>query len=184
MEYFREKRRAGLIDTKTCDRMMEVVSHMEENGCSFVDVIGCGTYGSVLKVKNDKTNEEMAAKVVQKSYASDGEISLWKDINHPHTLKLKDLQFVYHADAYIFLTDVYPKNLEEALFESSLVENKNATSQVIKWLTEILDAVSCLHDSDLSHNDIKGNNVLISEDNSAVLSDFGFLCNAAEPIKK
>lgn len=184
MEYFRNKRRAGLIDNKTCEKMMEVVNHLEEAGYEFTDVIGQGTFGSVLKVKNSKTNEEMAAKVVEKKYASEGEVNLWKTLEHPNILKLKDVQFVYYGDSYIFLTQVYPKNLEQALMESSFIKNKNALPQIIGWLKQILEAVSCLHSNELSHNDIKGNNVLISGDNLAVLSDFGFLSSAKIPIRK
>lgn len=184
MEYFRNKRRAGLIDTKTCDKMMEIVNHLEENGYEFIDVIGQGTFGSVLKVKNSKTNEEMAAKVVEKKYASEGEVNLWKTLNHPNILNLKDVQFVYYGDSYIFLTQVNPKNLEQALMESSFIKNKNALTQIIGWLKQILDAVSCLNSNQLSHNDIKGNNVLISGDNLAVLSDFGFLSSTEIPIRK
>lgn len=184
MDYFREKRRAGLIDAKTCERMMEVVNHIEENGYKFIDVIGNGTCDLVMKIRNPETNEKMAAKVVQKDHASEGEIALWKTLNHDHILKLKDVQFIYHADAYIFLTAVYPKSLEEALSDSSLRKSRNALSQVIKWLKQTLEAVAYLHESNLSHNDLKGNNVLISSNNSAVLSDFGFLCHSEKPIRK
>lgn len=184
MEYFRKKRQAGLIDTKTCEKMMEIVNHLEENGYMFIDVIGQGTFGCVLKVKNSERKEEMAAKVVEKNCASEGELNLWKTLNHPNILKLEDVQSVYYADSYIFLTQVYPKNLEQALLEPCFIKNRNALPQTIVWLKQTLDAISSLHSDNLSHNDIKGNNVLISSNKSAVLSDFGFLCSAEKPITK
>lgn len=184
MEYFKEKRRAGVIDKRTCDRLMEIVKHKEEQGYTFIEEIGRGTFGSILKVKNNGTNEELAVKVVQKCYATDGEITLWENLVHPNILKLKDFEFVYHADSCLFVTDVYPKNLEEALMECSFRRNKNASTQVIAWLAQVLEAVNYLHGRNLSHNDIKHNNVLISSQNSAVLSDFGFLCSAEKPTRK
>lgn len=184
MEYFRQKRREGLINIKTYDRMIEVVNHIEENGYNFLDVIGQGTFGSVFKVKNSKTNEELAAKVVQKQYSSGGEVDLWKTLNHPNILKLKDVQYVYYADSYLFLSPLYPKNMEQAVLESAIVTSKNALSLIIEWIKQTLDAVSYLHSGNLSHNDIKSNNVLIANNNTAVLSDFGFLCSVEKPIKK
>lgn len=184
MDYFREKRRANLIDAKTCDIMMEIVNHIEEKGYRFIDEIGHGTYGTVLKVKNDKSNDEMAAKVVQKKYASDGEVDLWKKLNHANILKLIDVQYVYHADSYLFVTPLYAKNLEEAILEPSFLTNKKALLQVIDWMKQIMNGVSCLHSESLSHNDIKANNVLVASNNSVVLSDFGFLCSAVKPITK
>lgn len=184
MDYFREKRREGLIDTKTCDRMMEIVNHIEEKGYRFIDVIGQGSYGSILKVRNDETKDEMAAKVVQKKYVTDGEVVLWKTLNHGNILKLIDVQYVYYADSYLFITPIYAKNLEQAILEPSFLTNKNALLQITNWLKQIMDAVFCLHKENLSHNDIKANNVLVSSNNSVVLSDFGFLCSAVKPITK
>lgn len=87
MDYFIKQRQAGLIDTKTCDKMMEIANHLDENGYTFIDVIGQGTFGCVLKVKNSERKEEMAAKVVEKNYASEGELNLWKTLNHQNILK-------------------------------------------------------------------------------------------------
>lgn len=184
MEYLKEKRREGIINTKTSDRMMEIVKHMEKEGYSFIEEIGRGSFGTILKVKDNGTNEELAVKVVQKCYATEGETALWENLIHQHILKLKDFEFVYHADTCLFITDVYPKNLEKAISESNFKRNKNASTQVIGWLAQILEAVNYLHGRNLSHNDIKLNNVLISSQNCAVVSDFGFLCSAEKPIRK
>lgn len=184
MDYYRQKYRDGLIDVKTFERMMEVITHLEDKGYVFEKVIGDGSFGSVIKVKHSTTGEELAAKIVRKDYASDGEVILWKKLNHDNILKLIDVQYVYYADCYIFLMPVYSKNLEQVLWEPSFKSDKNALQLAIDWLKQILDATANLHDNSLSHNDIKTNNVLIADNNMAILADFGFLASTETKIKK
>lgn len=44
--------------------------------------------------------------------------------------------------------------------------------------------MSYLHDKNLSHLDIKCNNVLISEGKNAVLADFGFVTSNEKPVHR
>ena len=112
MEFFKEKYHAGEIDFKTYEKMLEIVAHLEQNEYSFERTIGDGSYGSVIKIKHLTSDKEFAAKVVHKKYAADGEISLWKTLNHKNILKLIEIQYVYYADSYIFITPLYPTSLE------------------------------------------------------------------------
>lgn len=184
MDYYRQKYRAGLIDVKTFERMMEIINHLEEKRYAFEKVMGDGSFGSVIKIRHSTTGEELAAKIVRKCHASDGEINIWKKLNHDNILKLIDVQYVYHADCYIFFMPLHSKNLQQVVWESSFKSNKNALQTAIAWLKQILDATGNLHENKLSHNDIKCNNILITDSNAAVLADFGFLASTETKIEK
>ena len=42
MEYYKEKYRAGEVDFRTYERMLEIVAHLEQNDYQFVESIGSG----------------------------------------------------------------------------------------------------------------------------------------------
>lgn len=48
-----------------------------------------------------------------------------------------------------------------------------SSSTPIRQLCEIADAVNYLHEKDIVHGDIKGNNVLVDDDTHCLLCDFG-----------
>ena len=66
MEYYKEKYRAGEVDFRTYERMLEIVAHLEQNDYQFIESIGSGSFGSVMKVKHIPSGEIFAAKIVQK----------------------------------------------------------------------------------------------------------------------
>ena len=67
--------------------------------------------------------------------------------------------------------------LEKQIFDSTFVEENLAFTCATHFLKHILTVVAYLQERDLLHLDIKTNNVLISEDKTAVLTDFGFLAS-------
>lgn len=184
MEYFNDKYRKGAINFKTYEKMLEIVAHLEKNGYEFIDNIGSGSYGSVLKVKSTETGEELAAKVVEKKNANDGKVNFWKSLKHKNILQLSDIQYAYYADSYIFLTPVYPQTLQQKVSQPSFLSDKNSLNKTVSFLKQIVDAVAYMHDQGLSHNDLKCDNILISDSGTAVVADFGFLTPAVNLIHK
>lgn len=184
MEYFRNKYRAGLVDVKTYEKMIEIVYHLEMKSYSFVEVIGNGSFGSVFKVKHDTSGEERAVKIVAKDRVTEGENEIWATLDHENILSLISSEFVYHAESYIFFTEVYPTTLEQEIMKSSSRNDHQAFSQAVNMLKDILDPVAYLHGRNLSHMDLKCNNILISKDRKAVLADFGFTTSCEKPVDR
>lgn len=182
MDYFRKKYRAGLIDVKTYERMIEIVYHLASKSYGFMEVIGVGSFGSVLKVKHETSGEEKAVKIVAKDRVTEGEIEIWATLEHENILSLISSELVYYADSYLFITEVYPTTLEQEIMKPSSRDDPAGFSQAVDWLKNILDAVAYLHSRNLSHMDLKCNNVLISEDKRAVLADFGFTTSCVKPV--
>lgn len=85
--------------------------------------------------------------------------------------------------SYIFLTPVYPKNLKQVSLYPNFRYNKNALQEAVECLNQIVDVTDYLHRKDFSQNDVKVKNILISDNNTAILDDFGFLDSTKTKIK-
>ena len=83
MDYFREKYPNSALDDKKYEQIIEVLDYLQEKNYSFVNVIGEGSFGYVLKMKCLTTNEEFAVKIVSEDFVSEGETTLW-----PHNATL------------------------------------------------------------------------------------------------
>ena len=184
MDYFCQMYREGQIDAKSYEKIAEVLFHLKDNGYGFVDVIGGGSFGYVIKVVSVTTGCKMAVKIVSKNHASTGETELWSTLKHDNILRLISSEYVYHAQSYLFFTEVLPTTLEDENMERILGVDPDALDETISWLKDIVDAVSYLHDRGLVHLDLKCNNVLISEDRKAILMDFGFLKQSKNLIER
>ncbi|KZW01388.1 kinase-like protein, partial [Exidia glandulosa HHB12029] len=100
------------------------------------------------------------------------EISIWGRLSHPNLQRLLGVYFglgplpamvsewQHHGDITTFLkrhsSDVGIQDMKYRL------------------LGEVIEAVVYLHDKNIIHGDIKGANVLVSAQRTALLSDFGF----------
>ena len=120
MEYFREKYRAGVINTKAYENMIEILDYLQQKGYCFVEMLGEGTFGSVIKVKNLTSNKECAIKIVDENYVSEGEKKIWSTLEHKNILSLTSLEYVYFAKSCIFFTPVHPITLEKQIFDPIL----------------------------------------------------------------
>lgn len=184
MEYYRQQYRGGVIDTKTYDKMIEIVFYLEEKNYTFLEELGFGSFGSVLKVKDSGSNKELAVKIVSKDHVREGETELWSTLDHENILPLLSSEYVYFANSYIFVTPVHRMNLEEAVLKSTLLAEKGAFDDAVIWIKQILTGVEYLHKKSLCHLDLKGNNVLLTQDKRAVLADFGFLSSTEKTVQR
>ena len=176
--------REGQIDAKSYEKIMEVLYHLEDNGYRFVDVIGGGSFGYVIKMVYVTTGNEVAIKIVSENHVSKGETELWATLKHDNILGLISSEYIYHAKSYLFFTEVHPTTLEDENMQRILGVYPDALEEAINWLKDIVDAVFYLHDRGLAHLDLKCNNILMSEERKAILMDFGFLKESENLVER
>ncbi len=87
--------------------------------------------------------------------------------NHPNIMNIntasQDENNIYITMPYLERGSLY-----------NLLENKNLTiREVIKYSLDFLSAIQYIHSLGIIHCDIKPNNVLISDNDNAILTDFG-----------
>ncbi|KAL1914854.1 uncharacterized protein VTP21DRAFT_7946 [Calcarisporiella thermophila] len=141
-----------------------------------VDVIGSGTYGCLYLAHDLCTNSYHAVKRLSKMGLSSNELSLLRQefalhrrLRHPNVVRLERvIDLPGEEDVWIAMElcsggDVFD------LIGSEGVSGKEAR----ELFRQVLDAVEYCHSQKVFHRDIKPENLLISEEGTLKLADFG-----------
>ena len=139
-------------------------------------VIGDGAFSTVMLGHHVFTQEPVAVKIISKEKFVEPEtkerwsagIATVKSLNHPGIIKIFD---VLEDDTSVYLVSEYcgGGELYDFITSRSRVEEPLA-KRIFK---QIVLAVRYLHSQNVIHRDLKPENVLLTEDNSIKLIDFG-----------
>lgn len=135
---------------------------MEEDG-----VIKDGTFGTVLRYYNRETNEYFAVKKVKKCGSTENEIESLSKFNHPNIIKLFNV--IDEGDMKCLVMEIGENDLKHE------IETKHNLDMIkIKsYMRNILSGLSYIHSNGYIHNDIKPANILLFNDGTAKIIDFG-----------
>eukprot|EP01060_Flectonema_neradi_P035361 TRINITY_DN6493_c0_g1_i2.p1 TRINITY_DN6493_c0_g1~~TRINITY_DN6493_c0_g1_i2.p1 ORF type:complete len:488 (+),score=89.12 TRINITY_DN6493_c0_g1_i2:70-1533(+) len=138
--------------------------------------VGQGSYGVVRRMRNRKTNELVAVKVMSKSKLANPkilkqhlvEIAVMKVVKHHACLSLIRALHT-HNNLYV-VTALCPGTLFEFIRTKQVVDPPDAA--VV--LRQLLEALAYLHSNRIVHRDVKPENILIDPNTLAIkLIDFG-----------
>ena len=143
-----------------------------------------GAYGTVYKAEDLKNNEIVAMKKVRIALTEDGvpmsvlrEISLLRHLgkyNHPNIVRLVDICHGPRYDREMVLYLVFEhvdQDLNSYLQRFPLPGLGAEKIKDLMW--QILCGVDFLHSHRIVHRDIKPQNILLSNDGTLKLADFG-----------
>ncbi|XP_052008310.1 serine/threonine-protein kinase ULK3 [Xyrauchen texanus] len=138
--------------------------------------LGSGTYATVYKAyRKTDSREAVAVKVVSKKSLNKSsmenlltEIEILKTVRHPHIVQLKD--FLWDSDnIYLILEWCSGGDLSNFIRSRRILPERVAR----RCLQQIACALQFLHEKNISHLDLKPQNILLSG-NVLKLADFGF----------
>jgi eukaryotic-like serine/threonine-protein kinase len=139
-----------------------------------LDVLGRGGMGEVFRVRNVFSDRLEAMKVVLPSASTEdaserflGEIRLLATLNHPAICRLLT---AFRAQEQICMV----MELAEGVpLTSKLRDGAVDVQRAIYWFVQILGALVYAHGRGIIHRDLKPDNIIISLDDVAKLTDFG-----------
>ena len=141
------------------------------------EVIGAGLYGRVFKTtsKHDQSLQ-VVIKVIDKNKLGDNieciveEVAILNQLDHPNIVKYHE---TYNDNKYIYLVMEYisGKPLFSKITEQS---NQNFSEKIAAgYMKELFYAINHCHAQDIVHRDIKPDNIMITDNNTVRLIDFG-----------
>ncbi|KAK2894374.1 hypothetical protein Q8A67_011603 [Cirrhinus molitorella] len=138
--------------------------------------LGSGTYATVYKAfRKTDGREAVAVKVVSKKSLNKAsmenlltEIEILKTVRHPHIVQLRDFQWD-NENIYLILEWCSGGDLSRFIRSRRILPERVAR----RCLQQIACALQFLHERNISHLDLKPQNILLSG-NLLKLADFGF----------
>ena len=141
--------------------------------------LGSGAYGRVYLVNHNETKEEYALKVIEKKkllymYGNCdiiyNEIKIHSKLEHQNIIRLYSMT---ETEKEINIIMEYAKN---GNLYQLISRNKTGFSEKIAftYFIQVVNAVYFLHENQIIHRDIKPENLLIGENNTIKLCDFGW----------
>ncbi|XP_046391276.1 testis-specific serine/threonine-protein kinase 1-like isoform X2 [Ischnura elegans] len=159
------------------DKSTEILNRY---GYRLGQLIGQGSYCKVrtaLKMTKGNYTKKLACKSIDKSQASldyvqkflPREIGILKKIDHPNIVTVHEI-FVIGERVFIFM-DICEKG---DLLEYIRTYGPLPEGRAKQYFRQLVSALQYLHGIDLSHRDLKCENILLSSKNTIKITDFGF----------
>ena len=137
-----------------------------------IETVGDGTYGTVYKGINTKTNEYVAIKKMKKKYTDWDECLSLKEVQALLTLKHSNIvtlnELILQKNELNMIFEFIGQNL----FEYAKNMNEIPEYKIRNIAFQILQGLAYMHKNNFFHRDMKPENIVISGD-QVKLADFG-----------
>ena len=138
--------------------------------------IGQGTFGSVRIATHILTSEQIAIKILLKSKIKttsdinriEREISILKSLMHPNIVQLYSVITTSHS-INLIQEYIQGKNFSDYLSSKGKLNEKDACI----YFKQLVSAVEYIHNNNISHRDLKPDNIIITKYNELKIIDFG-----------
>lgn len=137
--------------------------------------VGEGTYGQVFKAQSDKTGVVVALKKIRMEGEKDGfpitamrEIKLLQGLRHENIVLLHEIMLSKHSVYMVF--EYLQHDLNGILAQSSITFEP---AHLKSLAAQLLSGLAYLHQHSILHRDLKGSNLLLNNEGTLKLADFG-----------
>jgi hypothetical protein len=153
--------------------------------------IASGGMGAVYLAEHTNLHREVALKTLKSELSNDDEfISRFQrearvasQIEHPNVLKIFDLGFDAEHKLHYMAMDYVPNGTLDGRLKTLRSENRTMAEREALMITRgVAAGLAAAHAKGLVHRDIKPSNIMLREDGSPLLADFGIVL-ASEATK-
>lgn len=146
-----------------------------------IDEIARGGMSIVYKAENIGTGETVAVKILKSELQEDEsflrrfrrEAQAAMSLKHPNIVRMYDVG--RDNDTYYLVMEYIPTTLKDLIKKSGRLGYEEAVQIAI----QVCDALKCAHAMGIVHRDIKPRNILMAEDGTAKVTDFGIACDVS-----
>ena len=139
-----------------------------------LSAIGAGGMGEVYRARDTRLDRIVAIKVLPNHLATNTELRqrferearAVSSLNHPHICTLHDIGSQDGLD-YLVMELIEGESLADRLLKGPL-----PTEQVLRYSTQIADALDRAHRAGIVHRDLKPGNIMLTKSGTKLL-DFG-----------
>jgi serine/threonine protein kinase len=174
------KNNSNIIRNNSNDKWNKKLSQFNFNDYTIITQLGQGSFGKIYLVKDSKGNiysmkkillsEELDVKAVIDEY------NLCYNLNHPNIIKilgiysnkLDETTFVVYVLMEVGISD-WEKEIKSYKTKKILYKEQ----ELIDILKQLISSLSFLQKNNISHRDIKPQNILIFKNKVYKLTDFG-----------
>jgi serine/threonine protein kinase len=154
---------------------------IDENDYDYIKSIGEGSYGIVYLVQNKKTLEQFALKKIvcrdfNELIKHKNELELNYSIKHKHILSLCGLQFKYldeTTSSIYVLMELAQNDWNKEIKRRMLAKKYYKEFEIVAILKQIIQGFLYLQEKNISHRDVKPQNILLFPNNVYKIADFG-----------
>ena len=164
-------------DTQVLKKKKDAQGRKQLNQYTLIKTLGIGSYGDVKLCQDNDTDIFYAIKILNKrlnkmeqNTSIDHEIAVMKKIHHPHCTHLYEViddpkvQKIYLVLEYVERGPVMP---------DSMVNDPFPQDTAWKYFRDVIQGLDYLHINNVCHRDIKPSNLLIAQDGTIKIADFG-----------
>lgn len=169
-------------------RMRELIGDVAIGRYRYIQKIGSGGMGIVHKVFDTKLNRPVAMKILREGLANSSkaierffrEARIAATLNHPNIVNIFDYNINNQThQSYISMEFVDGPSLrdvfEENFTPNAMHANRDQMVKALYYMSQICDALEITHSKGIIHRDIKPDNILVTADHVAKITDFGIV---------
>ena len=157
------------------------IPKFEDTDFCYEDSVGEGSFGTIYEVEEIKTGKKYAIKKVickdvQELIQQKSQLELLYSFNHDNILKIHKVQFkILDFSTYSInvLMDLAISDWGQEILNRAKTKNYYKEEELINITRQIINGLLYLKSKNISHRDIKPQNILIFPNNNYKLSDFG-----------
>lgn len=142
-------------------------------------ILGTGSFSKVFLVQDGETGVHLVVKQIEATLSGPEreralqEVALLRVLQHPHIVSYREAFVTRSGHICLIMEYAEGGDLHQFLQAQRLQAGYLLEAQVLKWFSELCEAMQFLHGLNVLHRDIKAHNIFLRSSGIVQLGDFG-----------